>query len=88
MIYYLGCGIIEKPLNRQEVRLIVSKVGDILRKIIPFFKSYPLHGIKSMDFQDFCEIVKTMKDKSHLTPEGVRKIISLKSVMNVGRTNN
>ena len=49
---------------------------------------YPLHGIKSMDYQDFCEIAKTMEDKSYWTPEGVHKIKSLKSGMNVGRTNN
>ena len=56
--------------------------------IVPFFQSYPLHGIKSMDFQDFCEIAKIMEDGSHLTPEGVRKTKSIKSGMNVGRTNN
>ena len=59
----LGCGRIDKVSNRQEVRFIVSKVGYILGNIIPFFQSYPLHGIKSMDYQDFCEIAKTMEDK-------------------------
>ena len=53
--------------------------------ILPFFDRYPLHGIKSRDFQDFCKVAKIMEDKSHLTPEGINKIKSIKSGMNIGR---
>ena len=72
-IDYLECGRIEIVSNRQEVRFIVSKFRDIQDKIIPFFQKYPLHGIKSMDYRDFCEIAKIMESKSHLTPEGVHR---------------
>ena len=86
LIDYLGCGQIEKVRTRpNQVKFVVYKFNDILNKIIPFFKSYPLQGIKAMDYKDFCAISKIMEDKSHLTPEGLKKLKSLKSGMNKGR---
>lgn len=89
LIDYLRCGRIDKATSRPDgVRFAVSKFSDILEKIVPFFQSYPLQGIKSMDYRDFCEIAKIMEEKSHLTPEGLNKIKSLKSGMNKDRTLN
>ena len=86
LIDYLGCGQIEKVRTRpNQVKFVVYKFNDILNKIIPFFKSYPLQGIKAMDYKDFCAISKIMEDKSHLTPEGLKKLKSWKSGMNKGR---
>lgn len=83
---YLGCGRIVKASNRPDgVLFIVSKFPDIQKKVIPFFHSYPLIGVKSMDYRDFCEVAKIIDDKSHLTPEGFKKIKSLKSGMNTNR---
>jgi hypothetical protein len=85
-IDYLGCGKIEKASTRpNEVTFVTYKFSDIRDKIIPFFQNYPLHGIKSMDYRDFCEIAKLMENKSHLTLDGLNKIKSLKSGMNRGR---
>jgi hypothetical protein len=85
-IEYLGCGNIEKVSTRPSgVNFVVYKFSDIFEKIIPFFQSYPLQGIKYMDYWDFCEVANIMKDKGHLTDEGVRRIKSLKSGMNTGR---
>lgn len=87
-IDYLGCGKIEKVSTRpNEVRFVVYKFSDIINKIIPFFQNYPLHGIKSQDFKDFCKIANIMESKDHLTLEGLKKIKSLKSGMNTGRIN-
>ena len=85
-IDYLGCGRISKASARPDsLTFIVSKFLDIKEKVIPFFQSYPLQGVKSMDFLDFCNIAKIIEDKSHLTPEGLKKIKSLKSGMNKSR---
>ena len=82
---YLGCGNIEKVSTRSNgVTFVVYKFSDLIHKIIPFFHNYPLLGVKSMDFQDFCEVAKIMADKGHLTPEGLKKIKSFKSGMNTG----
>jgi len=83
---YLGCGRIVKASNRPDgVLFIVSKFTDIQKKVIPFFHSYPLLGVKSRDYRDFCLIAKIIEDKLHLTPEGFKKIKSLKSGMNSSR---
>ena len=89
IIEYLGCGRLDKVSTRpNEASFVVTKIGDILGKILPFFQSYPLQGVKKFDYRDFFEIAKIMEDKSHLTPEGLKKIKSLKSGMNKGRTLN
>lgn len=86
LIDYLGCGRIEKPSTRtNEVRFVINKFSHLIDNILPFFDRYPLHGLKSMDYQDFCKVAKIMEDKSHLTPEGLKRIKSIKSGMNRGR---
>ena len=48
---YLGCGRIERASTRPDgANFVVSKFSDIKEKIIPFFQTYPLQGIKYMDF--------------------------------------
>lgn len=82
----LGCGKIEKASTRpDEVNYRVSKFSDIQDKIIPFFQNYPLQGVKYRDFLDFVKVVDIVAVKGHLTPEGIKKINSLKSGMNRGR---
>lgn len=86
-INYLGCGRIVKASKRPDgVLFIVSKFRDIKENILPFFLNYPLLGVKSMDYKDFCEVAKIIDNKSHLTPEGLKKIRSFKSGMNSNRT--
>lgn len=63
----------------------VTKFEDIQLKIIPFFKKYPLQGIKKSNFEDFCEIMRLVESKSHLTTEGFDKIQKIKDGMNFGR---
>nr|YP_009574377.1 hypothetical protein [Arthrobotrys musiformis]QBM31495.1 hypothetical protein [Arthrobotrys musiformis]QBM31689.1 hypothetical protein [Arthrobotrys musiformis] len=80
---YLGCGIIEKVSTRpNNVNFVVYKFDDILNKIIPFFEKNHLFGVKLLDYQDFCKVVFLMKDKIHLTEEGVNRILKIKNEMN------
>lgn len=85
IISYLNCGIIEIPKGRSEVRYIVYKFEDILVKILPFFSKHPLQGVKNADYLDFNEAVNLVEKKSHLTSEGLEKILLLKAGMNKGR---
>ncbi len=82
-IDYLGCGRIQRASTRpNEVNFVISKFHDIKEKIIPFFRSYPLHGIKYWDYCDFVKVANIMEDKVHGTAEGLKKINYLKSGMN------
>jgi hypothetical protein len=85
-IDYLGCGRIERASTRPDiVNFSVSKFSNIKEKVIPFFQSCSLHGIKHMDYLDFVKVAKIVEVKGHLTPEGINKINSLKSGMNSSR---
>ena len=84
-IQYLDCGKVYKKTGKDAVDFMVTGFSDITNKIIPFLSEYPLLGKKSQDFKDFCVIAELMKDKKHLTKEGLEQILSIKAGMNTGR---
>ena len=83
-IDYFDCGSVYKDANNFVFR--VSNVADIDNKIIPFFQEYPILGNKKEDFQDFCHITAMVKNKKHLTVEGLEEIRLIKAGMNRGRS--
>lgn len=80
---FLDCGAISS--NQKYIQLKVSKIEDIDKKVIPFFRNYPMHGIKNLNYQDFCQIMELVHSKVHLTTEGINKVKSIKEGMNFGR---
>lgn len=80
-----GTGNIYKYNGKYAVSLTIIKTSDIINIIIPFFKEYPLVGVKLLDYQDWCEISQIIKDGGHLTVEGLNKIKDIKFRMNTGR---
>lgn len=88
-ISYLDCGNVyiktNKKSNKEFVEFRVEKLSDIDTKVIPFFMNFPIVGIKLLDFQDFCKIANLMKEKAHLTEEGLNLIRDIKKGMNTGR---
>lgn len=81
---FLDCGAISS--NQKYIQLKVSKFEDIDKKVISFFKNYPMHGIKNLNYQDFCQIMELVHSKVHLTSEGINKVKSIKEGINFGRT--
>ena len=51
----------KKKKKKDEGNFIVSKFSDIEVKIIPFFKKYPIHGVKALDFAGPFIFVKQRK---------------------------
>jgi len=84
-INLFGCGQVREYKNKNYVEFYVTNFHDITSKVIPFFKTYPIIGIKSLDFTDFCYIQGLIKDKAHLTKEGLLDITIIMSKMNKGR---
>lgn len=83
LVGYLDCGKVFRA--REAVDFVVTKFSDLSEKIIPLFEKYPLQGAKSQDLLDFKIIAKLMKNKAHLTKEGVEEIRTIKSGMNSQR---
>jgi LAGLIDADG endonuclease len=82
-IDFLKCGNVLKSKDACYYR--IGNILDLSENIVPLFKKYPILGEKSKDFSDFCEILEMIKDKKHLTKEGLDKIKIKKAVMNTGR---
>jgi hypothetical protein len=38
-----------------------------------------------LDYEDFCKVAELMKNKAHLTQEGLNQILKIKDGMNKGR---
>ena len=86
LVNYFGCGSYNTSASgKMAGDYTVTKFKDINEKIVPFFKKYPLRGIKSLNFLDFCRAVEIVKAKAHLTPEGLEEIRRIKEGMNIGR---
>lgn len=80
LIEYLGCGNVYQSRNAIDFR--VTKFKDLEDKVIPFFDRYPLLGVKYLDYLIFSEVVELMKNKAHLTKEGLSLIQKLKARLN------
>lgn len=60
ILEFLGCGTLYKH-SENAVVIMVYQFQDIVIKIIPFFKKYRMHGVKGLDFADFCKAADIMK---------------------------
>ena len=83
LIEYLNCGYMVKTRTWVEFR--VTKLNDIIKIIIPFFQKHRILGVKALDFADWCLVASMMKDKKHLTKDGLEKIKKIKAGINRGR---
>lgn len=68
--------------NENLYRFCVRSLDDLNFKIIPFFENYPLQTYKRNDFKIFKKVIKMMKNKRHLNPQGRSTIIGLIESMN------
>ena len=65
-IDYFQCGR-EEIRKDNIVEFRVTKLDDIINKVIPFFLKYPVIGVKSQGFADWCKVADMIKNKKHLT---------------------
>lgn len=86
LVNYFGIGTyLPAGSNKDLGNFEVKKLSDISNKIIPFFENYTILGIKALDFADWCKVAELMKNKAHLTEEGIGEIRKIKARMNTGR---
>jgi len=85
LVSYFGCGRYVPRNNKDFGEFIVIKYSDFTEKVIPFFNKHLILGVKAKDFDDFKKAAELMKNKAHLTPEGLEKIRLIKARMNKRR---
>ena len=84
---FFRCGNVyfQKDIRKNHkdcYRYEVANRSDLIKIIIPFFKKYPLRiPSKKKDFKIFCEIMRKIEQKEHLTDEGLSQIYQLKQQM-------
>lgn len=82
----LGCGILIKPTgNRDRYTISVANISDLVNIVIPLFEKYPIYGAKYQDFLCFRKGIHIIKEKGHLTPEGLKELEVLAYEMNTYR---
>ena len=85
---FFGVGILNTRKNKDATSYTVTKIDDLMNVVIPHFTNFPLQTQKKVDFDLWVKIVELISKKEHLTPEGVLKIFSLKTVLNKGLSKN
>jgi hypothetical protein len=80
-----GCGGLynQSKVSKSNVTdFMVTGLSDITEKVIPFFLAHPLQGAKRIELADFIKVAELMKQKAHLTRDGLNQIRSIKAGMN------
>lgn len=88
LVQYLGCGRTRLDSRGSLIYFVVTRLSDIIEKILPFFVKSPLIGNKALDLGDFYKVASLMKAKGHLTKEGLEEIKKIKDGMNTRRLKN
>src|SRR3990167_1293083 len=88
---FFGCGKIyenKRTDNHREnlYRYCVRSIDDISTTIVPFFENHPLMTAKNHDFKIFCQVLDMIRQKRHLSKDGVEKIRILAADMNRRKT--
>ena len=79
---YFKCGFIRRNTNDNTLKYETRNLNALLTRIIPHFKKYPLLSAKQRDFEIFEIVCQKMKERKHLTKDGIVEIMDLVSVMN------
>ena len=80
--YFDTAGSIVKRKN--SASLVICSIEEIIKVVLPHFNNYPLITKKYADYLLFLDAVYLIKNKEHLTKEGLNKIVAFKSSMNLG----
>ncbi len=88
---FFGCGRVyanRRDDNHREnmAQFIVGRRDDLVERIIPFFRQYPLRTAKRNDFETFAMCVDLMSGGRHLTPSGLMEIERLATKGNRRKT--
>lgn len=81
---FFSVGTIRIRTRDEQGIYSVYDLEELTNVIIPHFDKYPLLTQKRADYLLFKQVVAIMKNKQHLTSEGLTKIISIRASMNKG----
>ena len=77
-----GCGFIRPDRSDKTIKFEVRNVRDLVEKVLPRFKTYPLMSSKQADFERFARVCELVSGDRHLQVEGFEEIVRLAMEMN------
>ena len=80
---YFECGFLRFSKSDGTWKYETRDLTEILEKVVPFFKKYPLKTSKKQDFELFVEICFKMKRNEHRSFVGLEEILRLAYQMNI-----
>lgn len=87
IFHYFNCGNLS--VNKDNMTVYnIQDINSLYHKILPHFDKYPLQGTKQMDYLNFKNAVTLMYNKTHLTTEGFKDIMTNFLQMNTKRVKN
>jgi LAGLIDADG endonuclease len=81
---YFGCGSIRPDRSDKTLKWETRRLDDLVERVVPHFKRYPLLSAKQRDFERFALVCQLMADGEHRSREGLLKIVSIVREMNPG----
>ncbi len=79
---YFGCGFMREGKTDDTIKYEVRRLDDLLEKVLPHFKKYPLLSEKNQDVEKLKRVCDIMKRNEHITPRGIKKILPIAFSMN------
>ena len=82
LVAFFGCGRLRPKGGASSVwTYAVDSLRDLEREVVPFFERHrPV--VKAADFEAFATIVRWMRQRIHLTPDGFEQSVRLAYAMN------
>jgi hypothetical protein len=77
-----NCGSIRPDRSDKTLKYEVRNVGDLVEKVIPHFRQYPLLSSKQSDVERFDQICQLIAAGKHLEADGFEQIVQLAIEMN------
>ena len=79
---FLGCGTIRKNPSDRTFKYETRSIKDLIGKVIPHFRKYPLLSSKKKDFEMFVIICNMIDKGKHLNKNALREIVEISYKMN------
>ena len=76
------CGFIRPDRSDKTLKFEVRNVTDLVEKVLPHFREYPLMSSKQTDVMRFDRICRLMHEGRHLEREGFETIVRTAMEMN------
>ena len=82
MMEMWNCGSMRPDRSDKTLKFEVRKVGDLVSKVLPHFRAYPMCSAKQADFVRFARICEMVLLGMHHEREGLTAIVGLAMEMN------